>query len=273
MIRQSEKGIDYFQFSLLKDIPGLKHAVFTRHRGVSTDPYASLNVGLTVGDSTERVARNRELIRASFGYGELQFIEQVHEDGVVVIDPDRPNPVSRPPRGDALVTARAGLTLVTQLADCQPVLICDPAHRVIANVHSGWRGSLQNIVGRTVAVMVDQCGCRPGSLLAGIGPSLGPCCAEFVNYRKEIPPGLWQYRDSRDHFDFWAISRDQLLDAGLVETHIEVGGLCTRCRTDLFYSYRAEGTTGRFAAAIGLSGGEDRRQGAVRLGSQEAGKP
>lgn len=252
MIRRNENGIDYFQFELLKEIPGLKHAVFTRHRGVSIGPYASLNVALSVGDAVERVEYNRELVRHSFGNAELQFIDQVHGDQVVVIQSARPDRSSSIPRGDALVTSRAGLTLITQLADCQPVLICDPQRGVIANVHSGWRGSLQNIIGRTVAAMVDRCGCRPACLLAGIGPSLGPCCAEFVNYRNEILPGFWRYRDSRDHFDFWAISRDQLLRAGLVEAHIEVGGLCTRCRTDLFYSYRAEGTTGRFAAAIAL---------------------
>jgi YfiH family protein len=252
MIRRNENGMDYFQFKLLEDIPGLKHAVFTRHRGISIGPYASLNVGLSVGDSTERVVRNRESIRTCFGNGHLQFIEQVHENTVVVIESDCPDRVSPPPRGDALVTRCSGLTLITQLADCQPVLIYDPGRRVIANIHSGWRGSLQNIIGRTVAAMVDQFGCRPESLLAGIGPSLGPCCAEFVNFRDEIPRGFWHYKDNRNHFDFWAISRDQLHDAGLMETRIEVGGLCTRCNTDLFFSYRAEATTGRFAAAIAL---------------------
>jgi YfiH family protein len=259
MILRNRNGIDYYQFKLLDEIPGLWHAVFTRNRGASIGPYASLNAGLSVGDSPERVAHNRELIRTCLGHSHLQFIEQVHGDAVVVIEAGRPNDVSPPPTGDALVTGIAGLTLVTQVADCQPVFICDPECRVIANIHSGWRGSAQNIIGRTIAVMVDQYGCKPESLLAGIGPSLGPCCAEFVNFRAEIPPGLWQYKDKRDHFDFWAISRDQLRHAGLVEPHIEVGGLCTRCRTDLFYSYRAEGITGRLAAAIGLAGDKGQR--------------
>ena len=253
MILRNHNGIEYYQFKLLADVPGLRHAVFTRNRGASIGPYASLNVGMAVGDSPARVAHNRELIRTCLGNGRLQFIEQVHEDAVVIIDPDRPNGISPPPKGDALISKGIGLTLITQVADCQPVLICDPERSVIANIHSGWRGSTQNIIGRTVAAMVDQYGCRPESLLSGIGPSLGPCCAEFVNFRSEIPPEFWQYKDQRDYFDFWAISRDQLRHAGLVDTHIEVGGLCTRCRTDLFYSYRAEGTTGRFAAAIGLA--------------------
>ena len=254
MILRNRNGIDYYQFKLLEDIPGLRHAVFTRNRGVSIGPYASLNAGLSVGDSPERVAHNRELIRTCLDNSRLQFIEQVHGDAVAVIESDRPEGVSPPPTGDALVTGVAGLTLVTQVADCQPVFVCDPQRRVIANIHSGWRGSTQNIIGRAVAAMVKRYGCKPESLLAGIGPSLGPCCAEFVNFRDEIPPGLWQYKDNRDHFDFWAVSRDQLRRAGLTGPHIEVGGLCTCCRTDSFYSYRAEGVTGRFAAAIGLAG-------------------
>ena len=254
MLLQNNNGIEYYQFKLLAEIPGLRHAVFTRTRGVSLGPFASLNVGLSVGDVTERVAHNRELISTCLGNSRLQFLRQVHEDTVVVIDGSSPEGVLPPPKGDALLYDGTHLTLVTQVADCQPVLICDPVRRVIANIHSGWRGSLKNIIGTTVSAMVEHYGCEPQSLLAGIGPSLGPCCAEFVNFRDEIPPEFWQYKDNRNRFDFWAISRDQLRHAGLLDTHIEVGDLCTKCRTDLFYSYRAEGTTGRFAAAIGLDG-------------------
>lgn len=249
---QQKNGLEYYQFKLLADIPGLQHAVFTRRKGSSSGAYTSLNVGGAVGDSTEKVNRNRDLISACLGNAKLQFIEQVHGDAVAVIDSDRPLAGSSLPEADALITKNAGLVLVTQVADCQAVLIYDPEHRVMANIHSGWRGSIQNIIGRTVGVLVDQFSCNPASLLAGIGPSLGPCCAEFINYRTEIPPELWQYGNDRDHFDFWAVSRDQLLHAGLLDTHIETAELCTRCRTDLFFSYRAEGTTGRFAAAIGL---------------------
>jgi copper oxidase (laccase) domain-containing protein len=100
--------------------------------------------------------------------------------------------------------------------------------------------------------MQQHFGCHPGAILAGIGPSLGPCCAEFINYKAEIPKEFWCYKDPDDHFDFWAISSDQLLNAGVLAKHIESSQICTRCRTDEFFSYRAEKTTGRFAAVIGL---------------------
>ena len=102
--------------------------------------------------------------------------------------------------------------------------------------------------------MKTRFGTRPESLWAGIGPSLGPCCGQFVNYRKEIPSALWGFRVREAHFDFWAISRAQLTAAGLDPSRIETAGVCTRCCSDTFFSYRAEGTTGRFAAVIGLAG-------------------
>ena len=108
------------------------------------------------------------------------------------------------------------------------------------------------ILGRTVAAMQARFGCRPHNVHAGIGPSLGPCCAQFVNYRTEIPRPLWRYRGAGDLFDFWALSRDQLTAAGVPRQQVTVSGMCTRCRTDLFFSYRGEKTTGRFAAVIGV---------------------
>ena len=114
---------------------------------------------------------------------------------------------------------------------------------------------MANIVAHTLAAMTETFGCQPKEILAGIGPSLGPCCAEFRHYRQEIPAPLWRYGDRRHLFDFWALSRDQLVAAGVAPAHVEVSGLCTRCRTDRFFSYRAEGVTGRLAAAIALTDG------------------
>jgi hypothetical protein len=123
---------------------------------------------------------------------------------------------------------------------------------VVANIHSGWRGSIGNIIGCTLQKMTAAFGTSAGDLVAGIGPSLGPCCAEFVHYRKEIPRSLWSYKNTDHHFNFWAISHDQLCEAGVSTEHIFASKLCTRCHTDRFFSYRGEGTTGRFAAVIGL---------------------
>jgi hypothetical protein len=123
----------------------------------------------------------------------------------------------------------------------------------VANIHSGWRGSIPNIIGLTIQTMIKEFDSDPKNLLTGIGPSLGPCCAEFIHYRTEIPKAFWSYKNRKDCFDFWAISKDQLTEAGIPSNHIVSSNLCTRCRTDLFFSYRKERLTGRFATVIGIT--------------------
>ena len=153
---------------------------------------------------------------------------------------------------DALITDVPSTCLMIQTADCQAVMLVDPHAHVVANIHCGWRGSVADIVGKTVAYMVAEFGCRPGNMTAAIGPSLGPCCAEFINYNDEIPRQLWPFRVGSHHFDFWRISRHQLVQAGLLDSHVYAPGMCTRCNPHLFFSYRAAKETGRFAALIGM---------------------
>lgn len=253
----SENGASFFQFENLKRFPEIRHGIFTRHFGYSTGPFQSLNVSLGLGDADDNVRKNRQHIAQAMGGHDLVFIEQVHDDRVVVFDSQNSVSIVGNDRdleiGDALVTDVCQKYLAVQLADCQSVLIYDPTRRVIANVHSGWQGSIKNIIGRTVAVMNNDFKCIAADLVAGIGPSLGPCCAEFINYRKEIPKIFWHYKSSADHFDFWAISRDQLVSAGVRRENIETANICTKCHTENFFSYRAEGQTGRFASVIGLN--------------------
>lgn len=248
---REQNGVGYLEFPHLKRFNRLRHSVFTRRGGVSPAPFNSLNVGLGVGDSADHVSRNRQRINRIMDGGEPVFAHQVHGTAVAVVGPDAPVG-ARPPTADALVTDIPGKDLVIQVADCQPVFLYDPNRHVVANIHSGWRGSVMNIIERTVETMISIFGCEPAQLYAAIGPSLGRCCAEFINYRREIPKALWIYKENRHHFDFWKMSRDQLTAAGVPETHIGCSELCTRCGTDLFFSYRGEKETGRFAAVIGI---------------------
>ena len=257
MISATLNGASFYQFENLANACGINHGIFTRNAGHSQPPYASLNIGYGIGDEKKAVASNRSLISGIMGAGEMTFIDQVHGCDVVILGRDQKgnsNPVAI---ADAVVTDRPENYLVIQVADCQSVLMYEPARQVVANVHSGWRGSIDNIIGRTIEAMQHHFGCHPDAILAGIGPSLGPCCAEFINYKTEIPQEFWRYKDPGDHFDFWAISCDQLIAAGVLAKHIESCQMCTRCRTDEFFSYRAEKTTGRFAAVIGLKKIED----------------
>lgn len=253
MIRISENGLDLFRFSNLSACPGLAHGLFTRRGGNSPPPFDSLNMSVSAGDRPDNVGRNRAAVAACFDSRPVIFSNQVHGDEILVFSRDDPAPdPGQKRRGDAMVTNRPGLMLAVKLADCQGVLLHDPVKKVAAAVHSGWRGSVINIIGKTIARMETEFGCRPGDILGGISPSLGPCCAEFVNYRTELPVYFRPYKDDRDHFDFWQISRDQMTSAGLAEKNIEIAGICTSCRTDLFYSYRKEGRTGRFTLVAGI---------------------
>lgn len=255
MMLQRKSGLVFVQFPALKAYPELLHGVFTRLGGTSRGAQESLNVSYGVGDGDTQVKQNRRQIAQCLGADRLVFARQRHGRRVWAVRDGAGREESSdvaPPIADAMVTDRAGHLLVIQVADCQPVFIFDPHRGVVANIHSGWRGSLKNVIGRTVEAMSREYDCRPANMVAAIGPSLGPCCAEFIHYRTEIPPDFWRYKDNRDHFDFWAVSKDQLVEAGLSASKVIVSGHCTRCRTDLFYSYRGEGETGRFAAVIGL---------------------
>ncbi|MDD2901943.1 MAG: polyphenol oxidase family protein, partial [Syntrophales bacterium] len=153
---------------------------------------------------------------------------------------------------DILVTTVPGLGLLIKQADCQAVMLYDPVHRVAANVHCGWRGQVAGILQEAVTRLGENYGCRPQDLVAALGPSLGPCCAEFRHYREEVPPEFWPYQVKPTYFDLWTLSRDQLLAAGLQPEKIDIAGICTRCRGDEFFSYRRDRVTGRQGAVIAL---------------------
>lgn len=251
--------LPHYVFANMAGQPGLVHGIFTRRGGESRVPFDSLNVCLGVGDAPGAVARNRRRIADCLGVDQLIFSNQVHAGGVRVFkngeQRGRAGDTIDIKTGDAMITDIPGICLAVQVADCQAVVIHDPHRAVVANIHSGWRGSIVNIIGRTVAAMTAEFGCDPGSLLAGVAPSLGPCCAEFVNYRREIPEKFWSYRVAQDHFDFWAMSRHQLSRAGIPEENIEMSKCCTKCHREQFFSYRAERITGRFLVAAGLADG------------------
>lgn len=208
-----------------------------------------------MGDEKEDVIRNRNMISNAFGDRGIVSLKQVHGTTSILCDEndlDSEDHSDPPLSGDALMTHTNTILVMIQVADCQPVMVYDPKQHVIANIHSGWRGSVQNIIGHTVHAMKENFGCKSDDFIAGVGPSLGPCCAEFVNYKEEIPEVYWKYKIKDNHFDLWSMSKDQLLDQGIKDENIELSNICTRCHTDEFFSYRGEGTTGRFGAVIGL---------------------
>jgi YfiH family protein len=234
-----------FRYPTLSERRELTHGVFTRHGGSSGSPYGTLNMSFSVGDHPEHVRRNLARVRSEIGAAQLIYLNQLHGKGLHCFRRTERFPTVNHFPGDGMMTDIPGLGLMIKQADCQSVILYDPEKRVVANVHCGWRGNVENILGAAVARLEQDFSCTPSRLLAAIGPSLGPCCGEFIDYRKIFPSAFERFM-VRDHFfDMWAVSCWQLIEAGLAAENIELAAICTRCRTDLFFSYRGEGVTGR----------------------------
>jgi len=238
------------------DTTKCSYAMFDRHGGGSVGPYASLNLGYHVGDEKDAVLENRARVKELLAIPYLLSAKQIHDTGIYCLSEPLIEDVEV--EGfDALITNLSGVGLMIQQADCQAVLLFDPVHEVIAAVHCGWRGSVQRILLQVIAVMAKNYGTVPADLRAAISPSLGPCCAEFVNYHRELLPEFQQFMVRENYFDFWQITRHQLISGGISEQRIETANICTCCSED-YFSYRratkmSNGVTGRNCSVIALN--------------------
>lgn len=254
-------GLKYYRAD---DWAGVTHGIFTRHGGRSQAPWASLNVGGTVGDDLEAVRNNHDLMYEALGVRKDRTctVWQVHSADVVI--------ANQPVRGrkwlaraDAMITDKLDTPLVMRYADCTPVLFHDPVQGAIGIAHAGWRGTVQGMSANTVIAMQNAFDSNPADIRVLIGPSISGACfqvgeevVEAVYNRFGTLEGLMQ-RDPADntaYVDLWQANRLDLLNVGVLDDHIEIMGLCTYQRTDEFFSHRAEkGRTGRFGAVMALS--------------------
>ncbi|MCC6187661.1 MAG: peptidoglycan editing factor PgeF [Anaerolineales bacterium] len=251
-------GIHIFQFESLEVGP-VAHGIFARHGGVSPEPYASLNLSVSTGDSRENVRENRTrafraLARAPDTVADLW---QVHSADVIVADtPNGPHDYKG--KADGLITDRPGVTLFLRFADCVPILLYDPRRPAVGVVHAGWRGTLLKACAAAVQAMRESYGTRPSDIVAAIGPSIGPCHyavgPEVVAATRVVfaeAEALLQRVNGAYHLDLWQANAQALRAAGVEQ--VEVGEVCTACRRADFFSHRANGgRTGRFGALIGL---------------------
>lgn len=253
---------------ILEAVPGLLHAFSTRHGGVSRGPFASLNLGATVGDDPDAVGENRRRLLGSLGLRPEQVVRarQVHGGEVLVVDepvasrPDFPQGLLDGEGGyDGLVTDLPGLALAISTADCTPILIWDPVRRGVGAVHAGWPSTARRIGVKALAAMQSAFGTDPADCRVAIGPAIRGCCYEvdepvaramagalagWEAHAAPTRPGHWR-------LDLAGVNRTLLEAAGVPGAQIEDLGLCTACRTDLFFSHRAEkGKTGRMLSVI-----------------------
>ena len=233
----------------------VRHGLSVRVGGVSSGPYESMNLGL-VGDEQKNIEENYRRFGAEVGFDvqKLCIPYQEHTDKVAVISEGVG--LGNPFEGiDGFITAEKGVPIGVRFADCQGVLMYEPERKVIAAVHSGWRGNVQNMIGKTVGRMVKEFDCDAEKNLVGVSQSLGPCCAEFSDPATELPEFMQQYVDEKKHVDLWTCSLDQLREAGVLEENVEMTRRCTKCENDVFFSCRAAegGPFGHMAGVIELT--------------------
>lgn len=265
MLRMIRKGaLPYLKAPSLDPFDFIIHGFCTRRGGVSRERFSSLNVSDREGDDAGSVRRNFGRIASAFGFSAGAFlrIRQVHGDGIRVLDQEPPRE-GDPPEIDAVVTGRPAIALCIQTADCVPILLADPARRVIGAVHAGWKGTALKIAEKTADTFIRRFGSSPGDILALIGPAIGPCCYEVDSPVFEALAGhprqesfLARIPDrQRWMLDLPLANRSQLLGRGIPSENIHSSGLCTSCRQDLFFSHRRErGQTGRQLSFIMLCG-------------------
>ncbi|MEZ4518907.1 MAG: peptidoglycan editing factor PgeF [Chloroflexota bacterium] len=258
MIPYQQNGLTYFHFESLPVNGRLQHAVFSRQGGHSEAPFDSLNLSMSVPDERDRVYANRRQVYGLFGRDTDTVVHAHLVHGNTVARVTQANNGEWVEHVDALITDEPGCVVTMNFADCTPVIVYDPVHNAAGIGHAGWRGTVANVAGAMVASMSAEFGSVPSDMMATIGPCIGPCCYEVgedvataVRDSFGEPDGLLQPSGDRYHFDLPAANRRQLADAGVAT--IETSGLCTACRTDLFFSHRAEkGRTGRFGVVVAL---------------------
>jgi polyphenol oxidase len=248
----------------------------------------NLNLGFAEWDTRERVQENRNGFCAALGAARMHLapLRQIHSDVVHIAAGAIASRNEHPPKGDALITREPGVLLVVQTADCVPILLADTKRRAVAAVHAGWRGTLARIGAKTIGRMQMEFGTRPEDVFAALGPGIGRCCYEVGpelarEFRGQFPKAREWFdgpfdalaADENDRnwlpwltmrppghplppprlqLDLIAANRAILADTGVPHSQISTSEFCTSCRTDLFFSFRRERTTGRMMAAIGI---------------------
>lgn len=250
MLFKEIDGINWLEFELLTGLKEIKHGSFTRKGGFSQGNFHSLNLGLNSGDSLSLISKNLKKIENHLSIPPITYLNQVH--GKTIHQAPWQN--SRELKvGDGFISNKKNLPLLIQHADCQAALFYDPCNKAIANVHAGWRGMVENIYKEAIDRMNKIYGTQPENLLVCISPSLGPENAQFIHYKKEFPEWFWDYQTRENYFDLWEISRVQLTQLGILNSHIEIAKICTHSNPQDFFSYRRNPQCGRNGTFIMLS--------------------
>ncbi len=245
--------------------PQVRALMSTRAGGVSTGPYASLNVGSAVQDEPAAVEENRRRVAQALG-AQLVFLPQVHGSKVLELRPEWARPEAKVPKADACISTIAGLGCAIQVADCLPVLFAAP--KAVGGAHAGWRGLADGVLENTVQALCEASACEPGEIQAWLGACIGPEAFEVgadvlqafgVEPRADLGAAqgqLFRYQANVAGAPRWranlpALAALRLRAMGV--SRLSGGRWCTYSDASRFFSYRRERLSGRMVAAITLA--------------------
>lgn len=252
---KTKNNLPYFEVPELAKLGWIQHAFLTRQGGESLPPYDSLNLSDQNGDRKEFVSKNKDIIVKVFGFelGRLVLLNQIHQDQILLLD----KPISTLPsilEYDALITNSPNTFLGILTADCLPIFVVDQKRKAIAAIHAGRQGTTLHITAKVLRKMKEELGCSAKDLVIALGPSIGPCCYEIDEkaFHSEWEPFSISKGAGKWMIDLAQVNMTQMNREGIKEEQIFRVNLCTHCHTDLFFSYRKEGRTGRQLSFIGI---------------------
>ncbi|MDP3386754.1 MAG: peptidoglycan editing factor PgeF [Eubacteriales bacterium] len=264
-----ENNFRYLTFPIFDRHKGDLIAVFsTRHGGVSTGIFESMNLGFSTGDKKENVFQNYRIFTDNVGidFKNVVISSQYHHNNIkVVTEDDIGKGLIRDQDYedvDGLITNRPDIALTTTHADCAPIYFYDPERKVIGLAHAGWMGTSMDICGEMVRTMHQTFGTNPQELLVAIGPSICKDCYEVdIDVKAvfdELHVGVdelvtFRQETNKYYLDITGINRKLIVDQGIKPENIYLSDYCTMTNLDLFFSHRGhKGRRGSNAAMMQL---------------------
>jgi len=247
-----------YQTDLLNKFTNLTHAFTTKDGGVSLKPYSSLNLAFHVNDNPLDVVKNHKILASQLNYNQktLVHMKQIHSNKVHIVN-NKDN-FDNPPTCDALITNKTNIALMVMVADCSPILFYDDTQKVIAVAHAGRQGAFKNILQNLLQSFVQDFKSNIKDINVSLGASIRECCYEVgEEIYKEAKELALEYaiqkKENRYYLNINKILLTQLYEAGIQKENIEISNECTCCKNNKYFSYRADGISGRFCGLLVLN--------------------
>lgn len=264
---KASNGALIYKNKMFEKFDFVNHAFSSRIGGVSTDAYSSLNLGVNTKDKKSAVLNNFKIFAEAMDteVSIMVLSHQVHSANIrTVTKNDCGKGILKQSdirEVDGLICAEKGVAIATFYADCTPILMLDTKNRVVASVHSGWRGTVSKIAQKTVFKMRDEFGSLPSDIICVTGPSIKQCHFEvgeevFSEFESSFGSLAEKYtirKNNKFYIDTDALNFSSLVESGIPKENIDICPLCTYCNNDIFFSHRGDGgKTGRMCASIEL---------------------